>query len=605
MKKRILCLILALAMMISCVAILASCGEEDTPNTGCTEHVDDDKNGKCDVCGEEIIKQCNKHVDEDGDGYCDVCKTEIAIGGGQVVNYPWDNQTLIFQLTENDNYKELSSGCHRYLAGDSTTDTADIDTSIDQRNAKAERTTKTDVTYLYWANTKEYAWGECIEQIESIVRSGSVQNVPDVYVNFIYDIVGASVKGYFANLKGTSRGLGELKGLNYFAFNDPDYNEEDENLGYMNEWMGSVTLSLHKTYVLGSDYFTDMIRAFFIVPVSIKLLESVGDGITGDLDKDGEFTIDDFYAQVNKGEWTYDLLMQYADAVAQDDGNGSTSKWLGDNQIGFAMAHGGVAGSGLLYTTSVVIIEKEWDTSKNDYKYYYPDSNVKLENWITATTELFNAKGVILVPTSASSSDYKIDQWGSTHLQAIRKRFSENAVLFGDIMMVGALEYQDYQDMHDNGGFGVVPVPLYHDNEDKTDRYLTQIHNVGRPGAIAVNTTKFVECTAFLNYQSTNSTAILDQYYNYELMYNIAGGATGTVKMLQYIRDNVRTSFDKAMEDAIGVFKGEEAKNRKISMLVSAESYQCKDIRGTYDTHLSAKRGDLTDLLTWFQDAQD
>ena len=293
--------------------------------------------------------------------------------------------------------------------------------------------------------------------------------------------------------------------------------------------------------------------------------------------------------------------MQYADAVALDDGNASTSKWLGDEQIGFAMAHGSVAGSGLLYTTSVTIIEREWDINTNDYKYYYPDSNAGLENWITATTELFNATGVILVTGSSSDPAYKIDQWGSTHLQAIRKRFSENAVLFGDIMMVGALEYQEYQDMHDNGGFGVVPVPLYHDNEDKSDRYLTQIHNVGRPGAIAVKTTKFVECTAFLNYQSTHSTDIVNQYY----INNIAGGATDTVEMLQYIRNNVRNSFDKAMEDAIGVFKGQEAMNRKISMLVSAESYQCKDIRGTYNTHLAAKRGDLTDLLTWFQDAQD
>ena len=558
----------------------------------------------CTRCNEK--NEYAKHGDTNSDRYCDVCDQDIN-GSGEIVSYPWDNQTLIFQLTENDNSKELSSGCHRYLAGDSTTDTAEIDISIDRRNSRAERSTKTEVTYLYWPNTKEYGWGECIERIEEIINSATIRNAPDVYVNFMYDIVGASVKGYFANLKGTSRGLGELKGINYFEFNDPDYYEETANLGYMNEWMNSLTLSKHKTYVLGSDYFTDIIRASYVIPVSIKLLESVGyeDYITGDRDGDGKFTIDDFYDQVYNREWTYDLLMRYSEAIARDDGMGETSKWLGDTQIGFAMAHGGVAGTGLLYTTSVTIIEREWDVSINDYKYYYPDTNEGLAGWIASTTELFNANGVILVPSSSSDPLYKIDWWGSTHLQAIRKRFSENAVLFGDIVMVGALEYQEYQDMHENGGFGVVPVPLYHDNEDKFDRYLTQIHNVGRPGAIAVNTTKFVECTAFLNYQSTHSTDILNQYYNYELMYNTTGDTTGTVEMLQYIRNNVRNSFDKAMEDAMGAIKGGEAMNRKISGLVSAESYQCADIRGTYNTHLAAKRGDLTDLLTWFQDAQD
>ncbi len=608
MKKKLICLFLALVMTFACVAVLGSCGD-DTP-TECTEHYDDNKDGKCDECGATLIEGCDKHVDENGDDLCDKCGYDMK-NGGTTISYPWDKQTLIFQFTENDNNRELSSGCHRYLAGDDSTYTKAIDTSIDQRNARAKRDTKIDVTYLYWDNTATYAFGKCIDQIEQIVNSKTAKNAPDVYVNFVYDIVGSAVKGYFANLKGTSRGTGKLAGLNYFEFNNADYDESTDNRGYMNEWMNSVTLSQHKMYVIASDYFTDMIRAFFIIPVGIDLLEKYGEDITGDLDGDGEFTIDDFYAQVWKGEWTYDLMMEYSDAVKMDDGNGATTQcWIGDEQVGFALCSGGLAASGMLYTTSVVVIEKQWNYDRNDWDYFYPDDNEALGDFSTAIKELLAAPGVAYVK-STTSGDYNISQWGGTgsgnHIQAIRTRFSTGNVLFGDVMLVGALEYEEYQSMREGSGFGVVVVPLYDKDAGykKDAPYLTQIHNMARPGAIAKNTTKFVECTAYLNYQSTHSTDILNEYYNYELMYNIAGGAQGTVKMLQYVRANVRTSFDKAMEDALGVFGGQASYDIKVLPMLTKGGWQIDDIRGEYKAVLEAKREDLTDLISWFESASD
>ena len=161
--------------------------------------------------------------------------------------------------------------------------------------------------------------------------------------------------------------------------------------------------------------------------------------------------------------------------------------------------------------------------------------------------------------------------------------------------------------MRDGKGFGVVPVPLYDIDAGWTAEapYLTQIHNVGRPGAIAKNTTKFVECTAFLNYQSTHSTEILNQYYDYELTYGAVGGAAGTVEMLKYIRKNVRTSFDKAMEDAIGVFKGESARPAAVTQLIALGNASAQDVRTAYKGVLPEKRGYLNDLLTWFEEAQN
>ena len=51
--KKIISLILCLAMLISAMALITSCGEE-TPAPPCTEHVDSDSNGKCDNCDADV-----------------------------------------------------------------------------------------------------------------------------------------------------------------------------------------------------------------------------------------------------------------------------------------------------------------------------------------------------------------------------------------------------------------------------------------------------------------------------------------------------------------------------------------------------------------------
>ncbi len=294
-----------------------------------------------------------------------------------------------------------------------------------------------------------------------------------------------------------------------------------------------------------------------------------------------------------------------------DDGNGATTEcWIGDEQVGFAVSAGGLAASGMLYTTSVVVIEKKWNNTTNDWDYYYPDDNEALGKFNTAVQELLAAPGVAYVK-NVTSGDYNISTWGGSgsgnYIKAIRTRFSTGNVLFGDIMLVGALEYEEYQSMREGSGFGVVVVPLYDDEAGYKENapYLTQIHNMARPGAIAKNTTKFVECSAYLNYQSTHSTDILNEYYNYELMYNIAGGAQGTVEMLKYVRANVRTSFDKAMEDAIGVFGGDAAYDIKVLPMLTTGGWAVEDIRGQYQSVLAEKRGYLNDLIRWFESASD
>ena len=64
MKKGILFPALLLAVML---VVLTACAST------CNGHIDSDKNGKCDTCGEIVEALCTSHSDTDEDGKCDIC----------------------------------------------------------------------------------------------------------------------------------------------------------------------------------------------------------------------------------------------------------------------------------------------------------------------------------------------------------------------------------------------------------------------------------------------------------------------------------------------------------------------------------------------------
>ena len=107
--------------------------------------------------------------------------------------------------------------------------------------------------------------------------------------------------------------------------------------------------------------------------------------------------------------------------------------------------------------------------------------------------------------------------------------------------------------------------------------------------AIARTTKNFTACTAFLDYQSTHSTDILNNYYDRNLCLSVVDGSVdGTVEMLQYIRKNVRTAFDKTFEDAIGVYHSDST--IRWSYILEIQHYE-NDIRKDYESLAQKKKG--------------
>ena len=586
-----------------------------------------------------------EHVDGDGDELCDIC-------GGSVVNvydieakysqYNWPITELIVCLNENSNNQELSSELRRYLAGDlgknadgsAILPVENVDKLVAARNAAALAATKVTVKYVYWgegdtgySNDSEKAWwGQTVTRMTESATSGG-DNAPDIFVNQIYDMVAAQLKGAFLNTRSEISG----NGVNHFTYTDKEFVEyvelmrpelgDDAEFGYMMEYMSELGFSVKKQYLVASDYFIDLARAFFVMPLNISLLKGIGlesawsNGVTDpddpnyvNPDRNGNtaFDVDDFYDMVMNGEWTYEVLMHYSQAAHQPT-SGVVGGSIEDTNGLILTSSNGMIPSALLYTTSIKIFDRKLDDN-GMYTCTYPAENEELFLFCDMLTAMVSSKGVVVDDVS--------------HL-VVRDKFVANKVLFGGIILLGSLEYKDYQDMKSGDGFGVLPVPLYqryktvYDKDGKPvlgedgkplkeqDNYLTIIHNMGRIGAISVKAkAKFVQCTAFLDYQSTHSSDILDEYYKYKLQYDAAGGSAGNIKILEYIRENVRSAFDKTYEDAIGYDMKTTTKEENGSWagILSKYSYKCTSMRGEYSANAAARKAYLDEIVKVYFD---
>ena len=513
----------------------------------CTVHADADENSKCDYCKIDWSCQLPEHKDEDQNGRCDSCLKVT-----DNFEFPWSSGTLTFEMTDHSNGQELPSGCKNWMAGETAGTASMTEQAAKERNEAAYKVTKLTVKYEYLPdNDPAYSWSKNYTRIYDDKAKGLYS---DMYCNFVYDLVGASLQGCFANLKTSQYD-------NYFEFaGDDDYGTTvGDSTGYMYEYMTSLSIDETKMYLLASDYFIDLIRAYYCVPVNVAMLNALGDKDILGLGRTNNVT--DFANAVSEGKWTYELLLKYC-AQFQNSSVNSDKK-------GFAIAQHSLSSAGLLYTSSVRLFTDERKVEGNSFipngtnsPYSYVDSNETLYAFAEALEAMVKSTGVVRFTKS--------DNTGlGSNLLAIREQFTSHRVLFGGVILLGSLEYQNYQEMKtgDGEGFLVVPVPLYTEyNEATNDIYSTQVHNVGRIGAISVLTEKFTECSAFLNYQSIRSKNVRDTYYNYDLLYSVVGGDSAEIleankEMLTLLRDSVITGFDKAYEDSSALFNPDEKVN--------------------------------------------
>ena len=523
----------------------------------------------------------------------------------------WKKTELIYELNEHSQSGELESGTRRYYAGDSQGKVDKIDSAIDVRNAAAEKEAHVTVKFTYVGSNEEKAnaWSANVNRIfeqTSTYGPGSV----DIYCNFAYDMTCAAIKGSFANLKGT---YGQA---NFFEFNKADYVGTGSNYfdaeageGYFYDYMKSLSLSDDKMFVLGSNYCTDLVRAFVVIPVQIDFLNTIEQKNLPEQSylTAGATNIQHFYNLVWGNAWTYEVLADYAAQVYSNENTAKYASELADanigDKLGFAAGiTSGLVSSGILYTTSVKIINKT-PNGDGTYTYSYPSSNADLTALSTALQNLFDG-GKNAGITVISANDATAFDGSKTDLIAIRNEFKKGNILFGGVIAVGSLEDQAYQSLRENGnGFGVAPVPLYKAYEAGKNEYQTLVHNLARIIGVAGQSTKFAQCSAYLDYVSRNSQDILDEYYEGQLASMVGGVAsTDNSKMLTYIRNHVRDCFDKTYEDVIGNFNkstdGGAADQNKWHEILSRNRFILgSGISTNYESLYADKMADLNTVI--------
>ena len=138
--------------------------------------------------------------------------------------------------------------------------------------------------------------------------------------------------------------------------------------------------------------------------------------------------------------------------------------------------------------------------------------------------------------------------YASLTRDAIRLRFSEGSVLFGDMIYLGTLEAPEFKTMigKEDGGYGIAPIPLVRSGEGD---YSTLVYQGGRVCAINQRTNKFAQCTAYLEYQSENSSAVLDAYYEELFSNESASNLEKNREMLDFVKEHITNNFDYIFEE--------------------------------------------------------
>ena len=507
--------------------------------------------------------------------------------------YYWEeNQSILIEMNLSSSKGELSALTKRYMAGMADEGQV-LNTRLDQlvydRNTAAYTATNMTVNYVF-VDDGTYDWNAYHGPISNAIAAPT-EDTPDVYCGLAWDLGAASAKGCFTNLMSNTRGQGN----NYFTFNEANYNAEFDDEGYFYELMASMSPVDDKMYLYASNYTLDVIRAIYCIPVSITLLESLSmDKIeeiageftyTWDSDEDGEWTVDDFYDIVMTNNWTFDMLGILGGAAYSNDSGEATANF-GDT-LGFVHdTYAGLPSAGVMFSNDIDFFVKTYAEDGTPI-YTVSDTN---EDFITLVNEfgdVFNYAG--------NFAQYSTPTGYDSMLQAIRIRFSEDKILFGGVINVGALDYSEYQSME--GGFGIVPIPLV----DNTKEYVSAIHNLARVMGIAKTSTKFEQVSAFLDYQALNSTEVMNTYYSL-LQYDTVGGEQYNIAVLNILRNALGDNSNQYLENQIHTKpSGISVPIDRWSRFLQTTSFEPESLRSRYDESKGNKDTALAELGAIYQ----
>ena len=480
---------------------------------------------------------------------------------------------------------EKSSKNKPYIAGpDAVEDgvTPAIEQLVYTRNKNADELLGTSIEYVFWDDLR---WAKQAARIIELVK-GNAADAPDLFVNGMYDLNKVLLT------VGAFRDIRSIRG-SFFNFDAE---------GWMKDWMEDMSFTGDRAYVLGGDYFIDLLRTISVLPFNVDLMDQnavkLAPAILGEEETlgEGEELSAYFFDLVDTGKWTWDVLGKLCEAIWEDgdgDGQDSIGDRLGildDTYISMSAAIYCYSNGERLFEVDYVEDPNSRDNGKRWI--YYPDSMKVLEDIFDAVSSVYTGSGSLA--TSAPVDGSTPDNPGLAYHWT---KFAQGETLFAGACVLGTLEDESFQQMHDL--YSVVPLPKVTSDQ----KYNSLIHDTGDAGAINVNAAplKAKVISAYLQYCAEHSKEIRTEFLQTVTKYKTAVYNQGTDRMLDLIYDNVVGGRDKMIENVVGgsIKWHEEMKN-------SGFTYTSSDFVTVYQANYKSKQSVLDGIIrNWYTYPKD
>ena len=462
-------------------------------------------------------------------------------------NVPSFNTTLKIQINDYLQVGEMTAKGEIYMAGPANEESIgsnQVSRLVWERNQQAIAKLGITPTYVYNNDETNGKWGNQVQFIES-TTTAATEDCPDIWSQMIYDMSTAMFSGKFRDILSVPDSH-----LNF----ETSHSGEDTGLGdalgrvngwYVN-WMKDVSLDDGEhMFLMGGDYFIDMIRALFVMPFNISLMDDnfttlapvmvnyakdAGYTAWEDVNDLAENLSDSFYDLVLDDFWTYDLLAEFSTAIYQDTDSIAGDSF--DDQLGFiASSCSGLPPAGHLWSGNLKLVD--WVTDDEGTYLDYPAfEETKLYDYFQKMADLVDAAGTSMEPSTTKQNQ-------------ITLKFAGGSLLFNIPSMMGSLEDVEYVNMKQNYEFGVVPMPKFALDEE----YNALVHNIGRCGAISINSTKATAALAYVQMMNETSGDIVTEYTEIVMKYDVAAANSGTMAALDLIYSSINFTRDVMLDN--------------------------------------------------------
>ncbi|MBR5044587.1 MAG: hypothetical protein IKX66_04495 [Clostridia bacterium] len=519
MKKRIVSLLLALCFVLSAF-VLASCGRSaDTTRTTAQNEATDPVASASETEATTAEPTTDKWVD---------------LAPMVTMITPKDRSLKIACDISRNGVKTSKNDV--YVKGpDSVEDgiTPEIEVMVYERNRAAKELLGLTIEYETW--TQYY--GQQVDKIDVLVK-GNADGAPDLFICLLYDL-------NLELLNGAFKDVWSIPG-SFFDFTTD---------GWLKTWMENMSLTGDRAYVLGGDYFLELLRSVSVMPFNMDLMDENSAKLApiilneGETLGVGEELTTYFFDLVEEGKWTYDVLGKLCEAIWVDkDGNEQDSIY---DVLGIlADEYGGKSAVGFIYSdnaplTEAYVIEDESSEyyGKQWIKYADNSEDAGLNEIFDAVSKVFVGKGSL--STSATHSSNTPEAPGKAyHLT----KFAQDELLFLGVDLLGDLEDDRIQAM--TSLYSVIPCAKV-----SVDRsYNSIIDNTGDAGAINVNANprKARVLSAYIQYCTEHSAHIRKEFLEIVTKYKTTTYNQGTDRMLEMIYEGILYGRDKAVDDLFG-----------------------------------------------------